>query len=581
MRKISWKMAVVFALLLGVGASGLFAQTARGSIDVRTPIAGVRVWVDDELKGETTKRFGMNILSIPNVSVGRHTVRCEATGYEPYQRDIVVKVDTTTPLQVEFRRPNTRAIGEEQSKGEQRALTGSIRVRTTPSGASVMLDGRYQSAKTDLTLTPVPVGKHRIRVQLADVRLETDVTVENGTEAEILADFYKETIDTIAKYTLNINSTPAGVLYVDGRKIGQTPQSVTVKNGHHTVTIRAPGYQEFTKRYDIQETVLEKVTLAPRRYTLAMTGTPVGAAAFLLDGSSQPSRIGTIPFSVQMRPGSYRIRIDDNGYEATTRSITVLGSQDRTTVTVRLRALHARLSASVVDVSDRLPVAFYVNDRLVGRAPFRNQEIPAEEVKLSVRVSGRSSVLFRSYSIKPDHHYVLSYTPRLPLLERDVDVTKLSGYQYPPPEPSYLPTTKWQKVTVPWAPSYAVYGLGGMGAGVMTGLVIWGLSDNTTSSNLTRNALIGGALGAAVGLLGKIFVFPDKKTGSVRLTENVKINDQRRAEWMAEKAEVDRHNERLKTEALREIDAANAKIRRENVGREKWSLSDTGRYNGS
>ncbi|MCK4731421.1 MAG: PEGA domain-containing protein, partial [Methanophagales archaeon] len=94
---------------------------------------------DGSYKGKTPK-------TITGASAGSHTIKLSKSGYNDYTR-------TTSVIAGETKRINLNL----------RQATGSISVTSSPSGASVYLDGSLKG-KTPKTITGVSAGSHTIKL---------------------------------------------------------------------------------------------------------------------------------------------------------------------------------------------------------------------------------------------------------------------------------------------------------------------------------------------------------------------------------------------------------------------------------
>jgi len=128
-----------------------------GSLTVTSSPEGASLIIDDEEAGLTG-----TTLSLP---VGSHSVRVEMEGYLSSDEEYAdIEAGVTSELSFELE-----------------ALTGSLSVSSSPSGAAIYLDNRDTGIKTDATLEDLSTGEHTLVLKLEGYEdLEETVSVEEG-----------------------------------------------------------------------------------------------------------------------------------------------------------------------------------------------------------------------------------------------------------------------------------------------------------------------------------------------------------------------------------------------------------------
>lgn len=104
------------------------------------------------------------------LSPGRHLVASEHPGHYPFQQAIQVTAGRLLPVEVAF---------------EPRSAGATILVRSTPSGASVLLDGK-PAGSTPLAIRGVAPGPHRVQVMLPGMGDQTEPVLAVDGEASIV-----------------------------------------------------------------------------------------------------------------------------------------------------------------------------------------------------------------------------------------------------------------------------------------------------------------------------------------------------------------------------------------------------------
>jgi len=151
--------------------------------------------------------------------------------------------------------------------------SGSVLVRSTPSGAGVVIDGVW-SGRTPFTKRGIPFGAHLIRVVLEGgyepVNQRITLTPENASReltfelrrragarsSQPSTPVRRETArpagtpapSAAADASLSISSRPTGArVYVDGRMIGSAPAKLAgLRAGSYHVRVELDGYQTWT-----------------------------------------------------------------------------------------------------------------------------------------------------------------------------------------------------------------------------------------------------------------------------------------------------------------------------------------------
>jgi hypothetical protein len=217
------------------------------------------------------------------------------------------------------------------------ALTGQLRVLSTPLGAEIALDGKPSGA-TPQTFPEMSPGPHTLTFAKAGYRSETrNVEVERGKRALVNA------VLVSSMASVSAGSTPAGAsILVDGNETGKlTPAQVQVPEGSHKVTLKLQGWHtaETTvtlkagESYNFAPT-LAKDTAKPfgffrkvfgpgdpaNKGTLIIRTHPAGATV-LVDGAEMPRKT-PIP-RAPMNPGKYHVTIKLPGYKTIERDVTI------------------------------------------------------------------------------------------------------------------------------------------------------------------------------------------------------------------------------------------------------------------
>ncbi|WP_292395686.1 DUF3344 domain-containing protein [Methanoculleus sp. UBA303] len=198
---------------------------------------------------------------------------------------------------------------------------GSIAVTSTPTGATVWLDGEETGEVTDCTLTNVPAGEHVVTVKLdgyADA--STPVTVVSGETAEVILEL------TTLTGSLTVTSTPAGAaILIDGADTGEVTNATLdgIAVGTHTVTLKKDGYADTTADVTVaySETAALHRDLVEARGSITVASTPTGAAIWL-DGIDTGMTTNAILENVAA--GEHTVTVKKAGYADASMIVTVV-----------------------------------------------------------------------------------------------------------------------------------------------------------------------------------------------------------------------------------------------------------------
>ena len=204
---------VILAVMIILSSVG----PKNGPIYVASP-SGASVYIDGSPKGT-------NPIKITGVSAGSHTIKLSKSGYNDYTR-------TTSVIAGEKKRINLNL----------RQATGSISVTSSPSGASVYLDGSLKG-KTPKTITGVSAGSHTIKLSKSGYNDYTRTT------SVIAGETKRINLSLQATGSIYVTSSPSGAsVYLDGSYKGTTPKTITgVSAGSHTIKLSKSGYKDYTR----------------------------------------------------------------------------------------------------------------------------------------------------------------------------------------------------------------------------------------------------------------------------------------------------------------------------------------------
>lgn len=160
------------------------------------------------------------------LKAGKYVVECKQENHEPTSISINVKADKAETFEV----PAPTAI------------TGSLYVRSNPTGAMIEIDG-MNNGNTPKLIQGLLIGDHVVRLTLANHKTEQyNISVKEGETENVDAK-----LSDIAHMT--IDSKPSNAkLFINGKNMGVTPYSSDMSSGDYDVEIRHNRYKTFHER---------------------------------------------------------------------------------------------------------------------------------------------------------------------------------------------------------------------------------------------------------------------------------------------------------------------------------------------
>jgi len=206
---------------------------ATGSIKVTSNPSGAAIGLDGQWWGMLDKTPD----TIPDVAAGTHTIALKLEGYPDWSTSVRVEAGRTANVHHDFPAPPP--------------TTGSIKVTSSPSSASVYLDGTYKGTTT-LTINGVSPGKHTIRVSREGCEdRSTSVQVTAGDTAYVSMTL--SCPPAPKNGYIRVTSSPSGAeVRLDGAYKGTT--SVTISNvpvGWHRIKLSLSGYHSRSQDVDV------------------------------------------------------------------------------------------------------------------------------------------------------------------------------------------------------------------------------------------------------------------------------------------------------------------------------------------
>jgi hypothetical protein len=209
--------------------ASLIEEPTYGSISVTTSPSGAHIFLDGGYMGSSPK-------TLTQISPGNHLIELELAGYQEWSGNVYVYSNQVTYV--------SRSLSP-----NPQPTTGSIVICSTPPGAYVYLDGKYEGVAQPgcgTVINDVAPGTHTLKMTLTGYEDYVDtVQVNSGQTTHVSVTLTQEGVQT---GSIKVESSPAGAsVYVDDAVKGITPVTVTdVEPGTRKVTLTLEGYQEWS-----------------------------------------------------------------------------------------------------------------------------------------------------------------------------------------------------------------------------------------------------------------------------------------------------------------------------------------------
>ncbi|HUU75510.1 MAG TPA: PEGA domain-containing protein [Methanoregulaceae archaeon] len=335
MQKITVYIILTLLISLGFIFPLSTAQvTGTGWVSISSNPSGARVLIDGN-------EIGYTPVSQYRLSATEHLYSVLKDGYTPAQKSFSVTAGQTTTLNIELvplSGPTTRTTIPTIPTTITIPPTtpvpsaGSIYATTSPSGASIYLNGVFQGN------SPINIPNLAPRTYSVLARLEgysdyaSSVTVYSGQQSNFYAQMQQSPIHRDYGY-ISISSSPSGAaIYVDGTYKGITPVTVTEFPGNHAVSLQLSGYNTYSQNVYVtaQTTQYISASLSPvsQGGSIRVSSSP-GVANVYLDNTyrGQTDSSGNLVIS-NIPSGTYSVKVSKSRYTDQTFSVQVRNGQE-------------------------------------------------------------------------------------------------------------------------------------------------------------------------------------------------------------------------------------------------------------
>ena len=264
--------------------------------------------------------------------------------------------------------------------------TGSISFASSPSGATIYIDGTLQTPKTPSTISNITPGSHTYTLSLSGYNNATgSVTVTAGQTATVSVTL----TPTVTTGSIAFSSSPSGAnIYLDGTLVGMTAATITnVSPGSHSYTLTLSGYNDYTGTVTVTagqtSTVSATLTALPTTGSIAFSSTP-SAANIYIDNILQSIKTPATITNVSAGSHTYIIRL--SGYNDSTGNVTVTAGQTSNvsvTLTPNTGSISFTSSPSGADI--------YLDGTVVGMTPATITSVTPGTHSYTISLSGYNS----------------------------------------------------------------------------------------------------------------------------------------------------------------------------------------------
>ncbi len=201
--------------------------TGPGVLDLRSEPAGAAIWIDGSRRSERTPA------TLTELPLGSYEIRLTSEGFVPHVETLVLtETEPGGGISATLERPTADAYAV-------------VRVRTTPVGASVLLDGTAVEGVTPLTISQIPPGEeHTLAITLDGYETHSMTLLLNAGQVESAAVNLQRTPLADNESLLVVRTTPLDSrVIIDGETYDdRSPYEIRIPARRTRVLIVKTGY---------------------------------------------------------------------------------------------------------------------------------------------------------------------------------------------------------------------------------------------------------------------------------------------------------------------------------------------------
>ncbi|HEY6178304.1 MAG TPA: PEGA domain-containing protein [Kofleriaceae bacterium] len=295
---------------------------APAQVDTRDPLAGYQALLDGTSPVAITPAQGAQLRKLATDLAGQRTYLAERKrdAEAELTRALAAVPSSDSRVLAAYDRiaAQDAALGRAQLAARLGARAvldpqqrGTIE-RATPTPRSLFDPARSTPAPRSLFDHPTPTPRAAIEQVMPTPR----AAIEHAAPTP-----------RAARPSVTVRSSIAGTVYIDGRRVGDTPLATTVAAGSHQLRLDAPGYEPETTRFSVGESGEVAFDLEPHRRgqpapsasasAFADAHAPATGGGGRLTLTTRPpttiyvddAPVGATPIDITLTPGRHAIRM--------------------------------------------------------------------------------------------------------------------------------------------------------------------------------------------------------------------------------------------------------------------------------
>lgn len=214
------------------------ASATGGGLQVTTEPDGARVFVDGEARG-------VSPVTLTNLAVGDHTVTVRGTTGEAINRTVSIKAAAVSSLVISM-------TGSAGVASGWLTVTSAVPLQIMSRGALV--------GTSDMPRVMLPAGSHDLEL------VNTALGYRTTHRVQVSAGHTTSFTPTLPNGTLSINALPWAEVWINGRRVGETPiGNHSIAIGTHEVVFRHPDLGEQRRTVTIGASVPARLGIDMRK----------------------------------------------------------------------------------------------------------------------------------------------------------------------------------------------------------------------------------------------------------------------------------------------------------------------------
>ena len=278
-------------------------NNVSGSIFVDSFPQKSDVYLDGVKKGVTP-------IAINGLQLGEYEIQVKHDGYRTFTQSVSITKD----------KPKITVIANLEH------VTFVLQVSSYPTEAEVYVDG-IKKGLTPITIDDLPLGEHFVEVKKQNFAIWSQkIDAESYKVIQLVATLQPQSA------SLSINSTPQGAtVYLNDKNMGVTPVVINNLDAEkYNLKLTMDGYAPYEEQITVSkgEEIDRNITLKKASTILSIDSKPTDAEIFINGKDS-----GKTPFSqINIKPGTYKIKIAKDGYLPFVTQITIKENQTKSFV---------------------------------------------------------------------------------------------------------------------------------------------------------------------------------------------------------------------------------------------------------